>query len=343
MKLNRYAIAAAALAAGTLALSACGSTSNTSSAGSTQTASKAATGKPAAKKAGKLNIAFIPGITTDGFFLAMQHAAEKAAPKLNISLNYTGPTVYSYAAQTQVFNAVVAQHPDGIIFASTDAKAMQAPVQQAVNAGIPVMTVDSTIADQSLLKSNVATSDEVGGKLAADEMAKLVGKSGAVAVVGYIPGITTTDARTNAFLAEMKAKDPGVKLLGTQYSNASLTKAASIATGLVSSNPTLRGIFVVNDLNAAGVINGLKSINKSGAIKVVAYDAEPDEIGYLKSGSIQATVVQKPSEEATVSLARMAALLRNGAKPAPTKLLLSPIVATPANMNTPAVSQYFYK
>jgi ABC-type sugar transport system substrate-binding protein len=84
MKLNRYAIAAAALAAGTLALSACGSTSNTSSAGSTQTASKAATGKPAAKKAGKLNIAFIPGITTDGFFLAMQHAAEKAAPKLNI-------------------------------------------------------------------------------------------------------------------------------------------------------------------------------------------------------------------------------------------------------------------
>ncbi|HWF51766.1 MAG TPA: ABC transporter substrate-binding protein [Solirubrobacteraceae bacterium] len=331
MNMKKPAAALVTLLAAALALTACGSTSNTASGGS------------GTKKSGTLNIAFIPGITTDGFFIAMQHAAAKTAPGLKINLDYTGPTQYSYSAQTQVFNSVLAQHPDGIIFASTDAKAMEAPVRQAAAAGIPVMTVDSTVADQSLLKSNVATSDEVGGKLAADEMAKLVGTSGAVAVVGYIPGITTTDARTKAFLAEMKAKDPGVKLLGTQYSNASLTKAASIATGLVSSNPNLRGIFVVNDLNAAGVINGLKSINKIGAIKVVAYDAEPDEIGFLKSGAIQATIVQKPSEEASISLQRMAALLHNGTKPNPMKLQLNPIVATLANMNQPSVSQYFYR
>jgi ribose transport system substrate-binding protein len=101
----------------------------------------------------------------------MQHAAEKAAPGLQINLDYTGPTVYSYAAQTQVFDAVLAQHPDGIIFASTDANAMEAPVRQAIADHIPVMTVDSTIADQSLIQSRVATSDETGGKLAADEMA----------------------------------------------------------------------------------------------------------------------------------------------------------------------------
>ncbi len=324
------------IAAAALAVTAC---TSTPSASSSNTGSTAGT----ATKSGTLSIAFIPGITTDGFFIAMQHAAEKTAPGLHINLNYTGPTVYSYSAQTQVFDAILAQHPDGIIFASTDAKAMVAPVRQAVAAHIPVMTVDSTIDDQSLIQSRVATSDEAGGKLAADEMAKLVGTSGAVAVIGYIPGITTTDTRTQAFLAEMKATDPGVTLLGTQYSNGSLTKAATITTGLVSSNPSLKGIFVVNDLNAAGVVNGLKSINKTGSIKVVAYDAEPDEIGYLKSGLIQATVVQKPAQEAVIALQRMAALIRNGTTPNPKVLLLSPVVATTADVNDPSISQWFYR
>ena len=331
MRTRKLTAVLGTIAAAALALTACSSTAATSSATDTAT------------KSGPLNIAFIPGITTDGFFIAMQHAAEKAAPGLHINLDYTGPTVYSYSAQTQVFDAVLAKKPDGIIFASTDGKAMEAPVRQAVADHIPVMTVDSTVDDQSLIDSRVATSDAAGGKLAADEMATLVGTSGAVAVIGYIPGITTTDARTKAFLAEMKAMDPGVKLLGTQYSNGSLTKAATISTGLVSSNSDLRGIFVVNDLNAAGVVNGLKSIHETGKIKVVAYDAEPDEVGYLKNGLIQATVVQKPSQEAVIALQRMAALLRKGTKPDPKVLLLSPIVATKANMNDPSVSQYFYK
>jgi len=335
MKPRKLAAALGAVAAAALAVTACTSTPGTGS------GSGSAASTPT--KSGTLNIAFIPGITTDGFFIAMQHAVQAAAPKLHVNLNYTGPSVYSYAAQTQVFDAVLAQHPDGIIFASTDAKAMVAPVAQAVTAHIPVMTVDSTIDNQSLLQSRVATSDQTGGKLAADEMAKLVGTSGAVAVVGYIPGITTTDARTKAFLTEMKAVDPGVTLLGTQYSNGSLTKAATISTGLVSSNPSLKGIFVVNDLNAAGVVNGLKSIHKTGSIKVVAYDAEPDEIGYLKSGQIQATVVQKPAQEAVIALERMVALIHKGTKPDPKVLMLSPVVATTADMNNPSISQWFYR
>jgi len=320
--------ALAATAAAVLALTGCTGPATSSSSGSGQKT---------------LNIAFIPGITTDGFFVAMQHAAEKEAPKLDIKLDYTGPTTYSYAAQTQVFQAVLAKHPDGIIFASTDGKAMEAPVQQAVSAGIPVMTVDSTIDDQSLLKARIATSDEVGGKLAADEMAKEVGDSGTVVVVGYIPGITTTDARTKAFLAEMKSAHPGITVLDTQYSNGDLAKAASVTTALVQSHPDLKGIFVVNDLNAAGVINGLTSIDKTGQIKVVGYDAEPDEIGFLKAGTMQATVVQKPAEEATVALQLMAKLLRDKKNPSPKTQLLDPIVATSENYTDPKISQWFYK
>lgn len=319
--------ALSALMAGALTLTAC----------SNDTASTAKT------KSGTLKIAFIPGITTDGFFVAMQHAAEKQAKDLNVQLNYTGPTVYSYAAQTQVFNSVLATRPDGIIFASTDAKAMEAPVRQAKAAGIPVITVDSTIANQDLIEARISTSDESGGKLAADQMAKLVGDSGKVAVVGYIPGITTTDARTKAFIDELRSGHPNIEVLGTQFSSGQLTKAATITTGLVDRYVDLKGIFVVNDLNAAGVVNGLKSVKKIGAIKVVAYDAEPDEIGFLKEGSIQATVVQKPSEEAAIALRLMTELLHNGTAPSPKTQLLDPVVATPENMNDPAVSQYFYQ
>jgi ABC-type sugar transport system substrate-binding protein len=68
-----------------------------------------------------------------------------------------------------------------------------------------------------------------------------------------------------------------------------------------------------------------------------------DEVGYLKSGLIQAMVVQKPAQEAVISLERMAALLRNGTTPNPKVLLLSPVVATQADMNNPSISQWFYR
>lgn len=53
--------------------------------------------------------------------------------------------------------AVIASGPDAILIAPTDVDALQTPLQTAVDAGIVVVLVDTTLSDPSLAVSQIAS------------------------------------------------------------------------------------------------------------------------------------------------------------------------------------------
>jgi ribose transport system substrate-binding protein len=272
----------------------------------------------------------------------MQKGEETAAGKLGIYVQWTGASTYSFVSQTQVFNAVVANRPGGIIFASTDENAMNGPAAKAKAQGIKLMTVDSTISDANLLATQIYTSNLVGGKMAADEMASLIGNKGDVAILNQSPGITTGDERQSSFIQELKVAHPNVKVVTVQYDGGSITKAVSQAQSVLQAYPAMKGIFAINDTIATGTIAGLTAAHKLGKIKVVAYDAEPAEVTALAAGQISALIVQKPELEAQLAVDQMYALLTKGTPPPSKVQILSPVLATKANMGQSSVSRYFY-
>ena len=73
-----------------------------------------------------------------------------------------------------VMGRLVAEGVKGIVLAPLDDEALMAPVEEADAKGIPVVVVDSPLKDGNKAVSLVATDNEKGGQIAAQELAKLL-------------------------------------------------------------------------------------------------------------------------------------------------------------------------
>src|SRR4029453_15885349 len=112
-----------------------------------------------------------------------------------------------------------------ILIAPNDRTAMIAPIQEAVDAGIAVFTVDTFI-EADIAIANIASDNVLGGKMAAEALAELIGGKGQVYVQKVRAGISTTDQRQEGFEEGIK-EYPDIEYLGADYNNDDPTTAAS--------------------------------------------------------------------------------------------------------------------
>ncbi|HLI39450.1 MAG TPA: ABC transporter substrate-binding protein [Streptosporangiaceae bacterium] len=326
----------AAIAVLGLGLSACGSSSPKSS--SPKSSSSAGSGHAAL--AGK-NFELVVGTKSDDFYVTMECGAEAEAKQLGVNLKVTGPADFSPSEQAPILNAVAASRPDALIVAPTDASALNPELQRIQSEGTKIIFVDTSSSDSSLGLSRITSDNIGGGKLAADQLAKQMGGKGTVAVIDVNPGISTTDARVQGFKEEMKAKYPGITVLGTQYDNDSSATAASQVESDITAHPNLNGVFAANVLSAEGAATGVKHAGKSGMVKVATFDADPQQMQALKSDTIQLAIAQDPYLEGQDGVQQAANAIEG--KPV-TKNIGTPLVAiTRQNMNQPNVAKYIYK
>jgi ribose transport system substrate-binding protein len=299
----------------------------------------ATTGAAPVRHAAKhYTIALIPGLTTDPFYISMGIGAQAAAKKLGVTLLWQGAPTWSVSQQTPYVAAMVSRHVNAILIAPTDVKQLIPPIRNAVKAGIPVITVDTTIADQSLLKSAITSNNFQGGEVAAKMMAQQIGGKGEVAVINTLPGISTTDARQAGFVAEMK-HFPQIKIVAMEYDNDQQTTAETDAQHILLRYPGLKGIFGTNLYSAVGAAAGVEQAGKIGAVKVFGYDAEPLEVQDLQKGLLSAIVAQKPYLEGYLGVEYAVDVLEG--KAVPKSVQLPNVVITKANLK--ANAQWIYK
>ncbi|PSR24833.1 MAG: LacI family transcriptional regulator [Sulfobacillus thermosulfidooxidans] len=275
---------------GAAALAGCGESANNSNASGSSSPTKPA-----------ITIGYVPGDSTDPFFISMEYGAQKEAKKLGVKLIWEGASQYSPSQQTPVVDSLVSRGVSALVVAPTDAKAMIPPIRNAVNSGIPVITADSTIDQTSLLTARVTSNNIQGGEAAAKILAKLIHYKGTVAVLSPAPGISTDAARVQGFEQQIKTY-PGIKFVGIQYDQEQNTKAATLAQDLILRYPNLNGIFGTDDTSASGAAVGVRSAGKLGKVKIVGYDAEPQEIQDIQSGLISAVIAQKPMIEGELAV-----------------------------------------
>jgi ribose transport system substrate-binding protein len=289
----------------------------------------------------KKNLELVVGTKSDDFYITMECGAEAEAKKLGAKLTVNGPADFSVSEQAPILNSVAATKPDALMVAPTDAKALDPELQRIQSAGTKIVFVDTSSSDTSLGVSRITSDNTGGGKIAADNLGQSIGGKGTVAVINVNPGISTTDARIAGFNAEMKAKYPNVKVLAVQYDNDSSATAASQVTSDIAAHPDLSGVFATNVLSAQGAATGVQHAGKTGKVKVATFDAEPQQITFLKSNTIQLAVAQDPYQEG-IDGVQQALNAANG-KPV-TATIGTPLVAiTPANVNSASVQKYIYK
>jgi len=315
--------------------------SSSSSGGSTTTTTTGGSTTSAAGSGKTYKMTFIQGVAGDGFYVTMGCGIQAEAKKLgNVTVNIQGPTQFDPTLQNPIIESVTAAKPDAILIAPDDVSASRPPIAQAMSAGIKVVLVDTTLSDPSGAVSQISSDNLAGGADAFAAIKQLVPGGGQVLVVNTKPGISTTDQRQAGFATAAKA-DPKFSYVGTQFDQDTASLAAQVTLAALQKNPGIVGIFAANLFSAEGAATGVRQAGKSGKVKIVGFDAEPDEITALQQGTVQALIAQSPYTIGTDAVDQAVAALQG--KPTTPKIGTKFTIITSANLNTAASQAAIYK
>jgi ribose transport system substrate-binding protein len=281
------------------------------------------------------------GVKGDPFYVSMECGAKEAATAAGAELNVQGPDKFDATLQNPMLDAVAASKPDALLVAPNDVKASAGPLKGIQDAGTKIVLVDTTVDDKSIGVSRIATNNELGGEKAAEALGTLgLGNGAKVLLISTDPGVSSVDARVAGF--KKKAAELGLTLVSdTQYSHNTAATAAQVVGAAIAKDPDLAGVFATNLFTAQGVATGVKQAGKSNVVKIVGFDAGPDQIKQLEAGDVQALVAQKPFDIGKQGVEQALAALSGGT--VTPSIETESLVVTKDNMTDPAVSKYIYK
>jgi ribose transport system substrate-binding protein len=228
------------------------------------------------------------------FWQAVQKGATDEAAAKGATITYEGPASESEVdKQLTMLQTALDKKPAAVCFAALDSKAAGPLLQKAKDAGIPVVGFDSGV-DSDIPVTTVSTDNIAAAGEAADQMAKLIGNEGKVAVIVHDQTSQTGTTRRDGFVNRMTEKYPNIEVVAVEYGAGDPVKSADLAKAIMTKNPDLKGFFGANEGSAKGVLNALKEAGKEGKIVAVGYDSGQQQIEAIRSGVMAGAITQNP-------------------------------------------------
>lgn len=262
-------------------------------------------------------VAVIPKGTTHEFWKSIHAGALAAAGELKsegvtVNVIWKGPLREDdREQQVQVVENFVGRGVSGIVLAPLDAKALVAPVETAVHAGIPVVIIDSGL-DSKLPVATVSTDNYKGGVLGARRLGTLLGGKGKIILLRVLAGSTSTEQREAGFLDTIAKEFPHLEILSSdQHAGATRDTAKAVSENLLNRfGREVTGIFAPNESSATGMLLAMRDIGMAGKVKLVGFDTGTLTVAALSTGELQGLVVQNPFKMGYLSVKTMVAALR---------------------------------
>lgn len=281
-------------------------------------------------------IAVIPKGLGHQFWKTVKAGADAAGKELNAEILWNGPAKETEVAkQINIVQDMINRGVDAIVMAACDENALIDTIQQAVDAGITVVTIDSGV-KSDVPVSFVATDNIAGAVAAADTLAELVGGTGEVGLLPFVPGAATSEMREEGFKKGLE-NHADLNLVSTIYTHSDVAKALSATQDMMTSNPNLVGIFATNEPACLGAMRAIEAAGKTGDIKLVAFDASEDQVAALKDGLVHALIVQNPFRMGHDGV--KAAIDRIEGRPVEKRIDTGVIVVTAENLNDPDIQE----
>jgi ribose transport system substrate-binding protein len=229
------------------------------------------------------------------FWQAVKSGAEKRAAELGVKVTFEGPAAETEVdAQLQMLQAAIDKKPDAIGYAALDPKACIPLMDAAKAAKIPVVEFDAGC-DSDYPLSIAKTDSKAAGSLAADNMARLIGDKGEVAIVGHSQINSTGVERRDGFVDQIKAKYPNIKIVDIQYGDGDHLKSADIAKAMIAAHPNLKGLYGTNEGSAIGIVNAVGELGLAkGKITVIGFDSGQAQLDAIQSGVMAGAITQNP-------------------------------------------------
>jgi ABC-type sugar transport system substrate-binding protein len=232
--------------------------------------------------------------------------------------------------QTGDVESAIIKGVDGIVISPIDAVAMAPALQQAVDAKIPVITIDRAVQGVNGILSHVGADNVLGGQAQANLIVSLFPEGATIVNLQGQPGASPAIDRNRGVHDILDPLADKYTFVAEQTANFAREEGASVTEAILAGLATPPDVIVAaNDDMALGALQVTQERNLD--IVIIGFDALPEALGSVRDGGLTATIEQFPGGQSRTAMQAMVNYLRNGTAPEPL-VLLTPIAITKDNI-----------
>jgi len=243
--------------------------------------------------------AIVMHYTASDWAKAQMAGQKKALDELGIKI--IGVTDAGYRAEKQVsdIETVMARKPSVMITVPAEQTATADAYKRAAAAGVKIVFLDQAAAGTKPGKDYVSlvSSDNRGmGKAAALLMAQALGGKGNIGLIPHASDLFATKERLAGFKEAIKAY-PDIKIVAEQGVGGPdfAGESERIASGMLTANPTLKGIWAVWDVPTEGVLAAARASGRGKDLVITTCDLGVNiAIDMAQNGFVKGTGSQRP-------------------------------------------------
>ncbi|MCR9157168.1 MAG: sugar ABC transporter substrate-binding protein [Rhodobacteraceae bacterium] len=270
---------------------------------------------------------------TNPFFVKMREGATAKAEELGITLNsYAGKIDGDHETQVAAIETCIANGAKGILLTASDTSSIVPAVQQARDAGILVIALDTPLEPINAADMTFATDNFLAGELIGEWAAAALGDDAANAKIAMLDlavsqptvGVLRDQGFLQGFgidLADPKVNgdedDP--RIVGNDVTAGNEEGGRRAMENLLAKDPMINVVYTINEPAAAGAYEALKSIGRENDVLIVSVDGGCPGVQNIKDGVIGATSQQYPLLMASKGIEAIAAWAADGTKPSATE------------------------
>jgi simple sugar transport system substrate-binding protein len=247
---------------------------------------------PAGRPTRNVRIAVVThGQAADPFWAVVKRGIDEAARDLAVTVSYRAPDVFDATRMARLIDLVVATRPDGLVVSIPDATGVGPSIRLAVQAGIPVVAINSgEDAYRQLGALLFIGQPEYAAGLRAGRRMAAAGVRNAICV-NHQAGTSSLAQRCEGFAA-------GIATVGGESRVLTVDPLArgqaESRIGAAASAPGVDGVLTLGPSGATPALEAFADKHLFGKVKLASFDLAPDILRALRSGKLLFAIDQQP-------------------------------------------------
>ncbi len=249
------------------------------------------------KAAGEQEIVVIIKNNTVPFWISVADGARAAGEEFGYKVTIKTPVETAEGSgneqQAQLVDEAIAKGVDSVVMTPVDSKAIIPVVARLKEANIPIINLNTRIADDTLYETFVGLENINQGYDTAKALFDGMGGKGKIFIIEGSTGAQTSIDRVKG-VEKALTEYPEIEVIAQQSANYNRAEALNVVQNLLQAHPDVDAIFCCNDEMALGAAEAVDAAGKTGQIKISGQDANDDACEAIREGKIFVTSYGNP-------------------------------------------------
>ena len=231
------------------------------------------------------------GQSADPFWSVVSNGARDAARDLGVDVSYQAPTTFDMVEMSSLIDAAVASRPDGLVVSIPDPAALAASIRRAVEAGVPVLSINSGAEAYRELGAlaHIGQTEYEAGRAGGERLAEAGARR--VVCVNHEVGNAAQDQRCAGLRDAVAGAGGTTRVLAVQLADPEDTQQR--IAGALASDPAIDGMLTLGPAAAGPALAALRGTDRANTVVYGTFDLTPEVLTALGDGRMAFAIDQQ--------------------------------------------------